>query len=150
MRICRPGRCAPRPVPTGTITGYLADLDSLLPAAPVREVGCSRQRDGRLHTEPWTPHITLAYSNMAGPAAPVIAALGRQLPQREITINSVSLIAQAPEQLWTWHPVAQVSFGTELPWTRLSSFRPVLPRLAPACSPAMADVRGVLPGGCVF
>jgi 2'-5' RNA ligase len=72
-------------------------------------------RDGRLHTEPWTPHITLAYSNKAGPAAPVIAALGRQLPRREVTISSVSLIAQAPEQLWTWHPVAQVSFGTEVP-----------------------------------
>jgi 2'-5' RNA ligase len=72
-------------------------------------------RDGRLHTEPWTPHITLAYSNMAGPAAPVIAPLGRQLPRREVTISSVSLIAQAPEQLWTWHPVAQVSFGTEVP-----------------------------------
>lgn len=72
-------------------------------------------RDGRLHTEPWTPHITLAYSNKAGPAAPVIAALGRQLPQREITISSISLIAQAPEQLWTWHPVAQVQFGTKLP-----------------------------------
>jgi len=38
-----------------------------------------------------------------------------QLPQREITISSISLIAQAPEQLWTWNLVAQVSFGTELP-----------------------------------
>lgn len=72
-------------------------------------------REGRLHTEPWTPHITLAYSNMTRPAAPVIAALGRQLPRQEVTISSVSLVAQAPGQLWTWHPVTQVRFGTELP-----------------------------------
>lgn len=52
---------------------------------------------------------------MTGSAAPVIAALGRQLPRQEVTISSVSLVAQAPEQLWTWHPVAQVRFGTELP-----------------------------------
>jgi 2'-5' RNA ligase len=72
-------------------------------------------REGRLHTAPWTPHITLAYSNVAGPAAPVIAALGRQLPRREIAVSSVSLVAQAPEQLWTWHLVAHIRFGTELP-----------------------------------
>ena len=72
-------------------------------------------REGRLHTEPWSPHITLAYSNTEGPAAPVIAALGRELPRREVTVSSISLVAQAAEQLWTWHPVAQVRFGTELP-----------------------------------
>lgn len=74
--------------------------------------------EGRLHTDPWTPHITLAYSNMTGPAAPAIAALGRHLPRREVTVSSVSLVAQAPEQLWAWHPVAQVRLGTELPADR--------------------------------
>jgi 2'-5' RNA ligase len=68
-------------------------------------------RDGRLHTAPWTPHITLAYSNTAGPAAPVISALGRRLPDRVITISSVTLVAQAPEQSFTWDPVTQVRFG---------------------------------------
>lgn len=71
--------------------------------------------DGTLYTQPWTPHITLAYSNMAHPAAPVVKALGRQLPRREITISSVSLVSQAPEQMWTWHHVKRVPFGTELP-----------------------------------
>lgn len=92
------------------------------PAAALEPVLCAVQEatlaatgcPGRLHTEPWTPHITLAYSNMANPAAPVIAALGRHLPRRDISISSISLVAQAPEQLWTWHPVAQVRFGTEL------------------------------------
>jgi 2'-5' RNA ligase len=71
--------------------------------------------DGSLYSEPWTPHITLAYSNTVRPAAPVIEALGRELPRREITVSSISLVSQAPEQLWTWHPVAQVPFGTEPP-----------------------------------
>lgn len=72
-------------------------------------------RDGSLHTAPWAPHITLAYSNMVRPAAPVISALGRKLPSAEVTISSVSLVSQAPEQLWTWLPVTQVRLGTELP-----------------------------------
>lgn len=71
-------------------------------------------RDGTLHTAPWTPHITLAYSNMAAPAAPVIAALGRRLPERVITISSVTLVEQAPEQAWTWGKVTRVGFGAEL------------------------------------
>jgi 2'-5' RNA ligase len=71
-------------------------------------------REGSLHTAPWTPHITLAYSNTVGPAAPVIAALGRRLPERAVTISSVSLVAQAPEQAWTWDPVTQVKFGADL------------------------------------
>lgn len=71
--------------------------------------------DGTLYREPWTPHITLAYSNTVRPAAPVIEALGRELPRQEVAISSISLVSQAPEQLWTWHPVTQVPFGTELP-----------------------------------
>lgn len=45
----------------------------------------------------------------------MIAAPGRLLPRREVTISSVSPVAQAPVQLWAWHPAAQVRFGTELP-----------------------------------
>lgn len=68
-------------------------------------------RDGRLYHEPWVPHITVAYSNMVRPAAPVIEALGRELPRRDAAISSISLISQAPEHLWTWHLVADVQFG---------------------------------------
>jgi 2'-5' RNA ligase len=69
-------------------------------------------KDGRLHHEPWIPHITVAYSNMIRPAAPVIEALGRELPRRDVTISSISLISQAPEHQWTWHPVTDVQFGS--------------------------------------
>ena len=34
-------------------------------------------RDGELHHEPWTPHVTLAYANTARSAGPVIEALGQ-------------------------------------------------------------------------
>jgi 2'-5' RNA ligase len=71
-------------------------------------------RNGKVHYEPWTPHVTLAYGNSARPAAPVIEALGRELPQRHITISSICLISQAPEQLWTWRLVTEVPFGTGL------------------------------------
>lgn len=70
--------------------------------------------DGHLHFEPWTPHITLAYSNTSHPALPVIDALGRELPRQQATIGSVSLVAQAPEQQWTWHLVTNVQLGSQL------------------------------------
>jgi 2'-5' RNA ligase len=67
--------------------------------------------EGRLYREPWVPHITVAYSNMARPAAPLIQALGRELPSREVAITSISLISQAPEHRWTWRQVAEVQCG---------------------------------------
>jgi 2'-5' RNA ligase len=72
-------------------------------------------RSGELHIEPWTPHITLAYSNAAGPAGPVIDALGRELPSRKAAVTAISLISQAPDQLWTWDLVTEVPFGAWLP-----------------------------------
>jgi len=68
-------------------------------------------QDGRLYSEPWVPHITLAYGNSAVPAGPAIDALGRELPARQVAIASVSLISQAPDQKWTWHLIAEVPFG---------------------------------------
>jgi 2'-5' RNA ligase len=69
---------------------------------------------------PWTPHITLAYSNTAGPARPAIDALGRELPSQQAAVTSISLLSQAPEQMWTWHLVTDVPFGTELTGVRES------------------------------
>jgi 2'-5' RNA ligase len=59
-----------------------------------------------LYHEPWRPHITLAYRNASGPATPLIEALGRSLPAAEVTIRSVSLVAQSPAQRWTWDLIA--------------------------------------------
>jgi 2'-5' RNA ligase len=100
--------------------GPAAALEPVLHA--VREATrAATGQDGRLYSAPWTPHITLAYSNTTCPAAPVIAALGRRLPERTAAITSVSLVAQAPEQQWTWDPVTEVTLGTGLPGASASS-----------------------------
>jgi 2'-5' RNA ligase len=71
------------------------------------------RRDGSLADQPWTPHVTVAYSSAVQPAAPIIAALGRELPPCEVTIRSISLVNQdGPEYLWNWHPIAEVHLGT--------------------------------------
>jgi len=54
---------------------------------------------------------TLAYGNSVRPAKPVIDALGRELPRREITITSVSLVSQAPDQMFTWDLVTDVALA---------------------------------------
>lgn len=78
-------------------------LDAVV--AATHAAGC----DGHTDTDPWLPHISVAYSHATGPAAPVIAALGRWLPRTEITIRSVSLVAQTQVgRSWQWRPVAEV------------------------------------------
>jgi len=71
-------------------------------------------REGVVEHLPWTPHVTLAYSTSVQPAGPIIAALGRELPGCEATIDRVSLVSQVgPERLWNWRRVAEVPFGTQ-------------------------------------
>jgi 2'-5' RNA ligase len=67
---------------------------------------------GHTDTDPWRPHISVAYSNGVAPAAPILAALGRQLPPIEIAIGSISLVAQVQvERTWQWRGVAEVPFA---------------------------------------
>jgi 2'-5' RNA ligase len=89
-------------------------LDPVLRAAQ-EATRLATGRDGVLYSEPWRPHITLAYSNSTGRAKPLIEALGLKLPRQQTEISSISLVSQTPEQHWTWHPVADVPFGTALP-----------------------------------
>jgi 2'-5' RNA ligase len=57
----------------------------------------------------WVPHVTLCYSVSQQPAAPVIAALGKTLPAREITIDKLSLVIQrGPALSWDWRPVGSI------------------------------------------
>lgn len=88
-------------------------LDALTPVldavhAATLAAGCQ----GRTETDPWLPHITVAYSSAAGPAAPIIAALGRHLPTAVVTIGSVSLVAQhRVGNSWQWQPIAEVDLA---------------------------------------
>ena len=73
--------------------------------AATHSVGC----EGHTDTDPWLPHVSVAYPNRSGPYAPIIAALGRHLPSVEVAIASVSLVAQAQVgHTWQWRPVAEV------------------------------------------
>jgi 2'-5' RNA ligase len=61
----------------------------------------------------WVPHVTLAYSTSVQPAAPIIATLGRKLPEHSISVDRVNLIIQeGAERLWNWRSVAEVSLGS--------------------------------------
>ena len=87
--------------PFGALTPV---LDAVRDAT--RASGCH----GHTDTSPWLPHISIAYSNTVIPTAPIIAALGRWLPRTEITIRSVSLVAQTQVgRSWQWRPVAEIS-----------------------------------------
>lgn len=62
---------------------------------------------------PWTPHITIAYSTAHQATGPIVAALGRSLPERKVQIGAVSLVNQrGPELRWDWIPGATIRFGT--------------------------------------
>jgi 2'-5' RNA ligase len=56
--------------------------------------------------QPWIPHVTLGYSTMRQPAGPIIAALGKDLPRRTVTIDALSLVIQrGAERDWDWQPL---------------------------------------------
>ena len=60
----------------------------------------------------WVPHVTLCYSTSRQPAAPVIAALGKSLPAREITIDKLTLVIQrGPAMSWDWCLVETLQLG---------------------------------------
>jgi 2'-5' RNA ligase len=88
-------------------------LDALTPildavTAATRGAGCA----GHADSDPWLPHISIAYSHGTEPMAPAIAALGRRLPEAGIVIRSVSLVAQTQVgRSWQWQPVAEVGLG---------------------------------------
>lgn len=88
-------------------------FDALTPVLKaVREATRAAGCHGHTDTSPWLPHISIAYSNTSIPTAPIIAALGRWLPRTEITIKSVSLVAQTQVgRSWQWRPVAEVHLG---------------------------------------
>jgi 2'-5' RNA ligase len=62
----------------------------------------------------WTPHVTICYSTSDQPAQPIIAALGRQLPECSIQISALSLVVQrGPERHWDWRTVNTIRLATK-------------------------------------
>jgi len=64
----------------------------------------------------WTPHVTLCYSTSLQPAPPVIAALGKKLPSCQVSIDTLSLVAQqGAERLWDWSLAGTISLPGSSP-----------------------------------
>ena len=60
----------------------------------------------------WTPHITITYSTAAQPMAPIVAALGCEVPRCDATVDAISLVIQwGPERLWNWESIGTVHLG---------------------------------------
>jgi 2'-5' RNA ligase len=91
--------------------------------APIHEAALAATRavtgrDGKVSDckQPWKPHVTLCYSTGRQPAAPIIAALGKELPACEVSVQSLSLVVQrGPERLWDWHRIGTAHLGANLP-----------------------------------
>jgi 2'-5' RNA ligase len=63
-------------------------------------------------TQQWMPHLTLCYSTGRQPTAPIVAALGTDLPACQVSIQSLSLVVQqGPERLWDWHHIGTAYLG---------------------------------------
>ncbi len=88
-------------------------LDPVQEAAR-RATRAAAGHDGQVNgtTSVWTPHVTVAYSTADQPAAPIIAALGRNVPRRKVEISALSLVVQwGREREWDWETVATIEFG---------------------------------------
>jgi 2'-5' RNA ligase len=88
--------------------------------APVRDAALRATRLATGHHEipdedqRWIPHVTICYSTARQPAAPLIAALGENLPRCEVQMSALSLIIQrGPERLWDWTTVATIPFAAD-------------------------------------
>lgn len=60
----------------------------------------------------WTPHVSVAYSNADGPAAPIVDALHAQPEPVPLRVGSAHLVAQVRDgHLYRWEPLAEVALG---------------------------------------
>jgi 2'-5' RNA ligase len=101
------GRIGYHPQAVTMLVEPLGALDPVLDA--VRSATTTAGYEGHTDTDPWKPHISVAYSHATGPAAPIIAALGRTLPETKITIRTISLVSQTQVgRSWQWEPIAEV------------------------------------------
>jgi 2'-5' RNA ligase len=112
----RLGGIRPIPVTIGKIL-YHAEAITLAvsPAAalaPIREAAiAATDQVGITATDrlSWTPHVTLCYSTASQEARPIIDALGKSSPEREISVSSLCLVIQdGPERDWNWTTVGTI------------------------------------------
>lgn len=60
----------------------------------------------------WVPHMTISYSTADQPVEPILSALGRSVQERQVLIDSLTLVIQwGQERLWDWEPVGTARLG---------------------------------------
>lgn len=60
----------------------------------------------------WTPHVSVAYSNADGPAAPIVKALDQAPGPVPLRVGAAHLVAQVRDgHLYRWEPLAEVALG---------------------------------------
>jgi 2'-5' RNA ligase len=99
--------------------GILLPLTSSNAMAPIFEAAQAATREvtgnsgvTSIPGPSWMPHVTLCYSISQQTAAPIITALGKALPVREVAIDKLTLVIQhGPALSWDWHPVGTVNLG---------------------------------------
>jgi 2'-5' RNA ligase len=81
-------------------------LDPIL--AALKAASAASGYAGQTDSEPWLPHISIAYANRTASAVPIIEALGTRVPETEITIRSASLVAQTQVgRCWQWRVISE-------------------------------------------
>ena len=86
--------------------GSLSPIRSAIWQATRKAVGDDKILDSKV----WNPHFTVAYSTATQSAAPIIAALGKELLCSEVVIKSLSLVVQeGAERLWNWHVIDEIA-----------------------------------------
>jgi 2'-5' RNA ligase len=88
--------------------------EAVAPLHTAAETATAQVSSGRqdAQSSSWMPHVTICYSTSSQPAGPIISALGKQLPSRQIQISALSLVIQhGPERDWSWTTIG----GIQLP-----------------------------------
>jgi 2'-5' RNA ligase len=104
----------PIPVTLGTVFYHpeaimlpVRPADALLPVLAAAK-SATREIIGSDDDPPslWFPHVTISYSTAEQPAGPIISALGKTVRQRQVGIDSMTLVIQwGSEKRWDWEPV---------------------------------------------
>ena len=107
--------------------------------AAARATRLASEPEVRIHDSAWIPHITICYSTADQPAAPIIAALGEHLPQRNVEITGLSLVIQhGPERNWDWSTLATIELvekGRNLTTNRAANAGTILSNGQPQSGP---------------
>jgi 2'-5' RNA ligase len=90
--------------------------DSLMPILQAAAAATNAVKDGQETgvdpAESWMPHVTICYSTARQPAAPIISALGKQLPSATVRVEVLSLVIQrGAERRWDWHEVGNAELN---------------------------------------